>query len=539
MKGTRAWRERPRLFLKQGVKRLFLIGMAYATFFSEAAQVSEAFSSRAQMVSATAIWNQALGVVHPTLKVTGYTGGATPDVAVNVGDGSHGAFVQSRYTSFSVNGDTTGNIIQLDTTVYPELKVTEFVLESGWTLVPVGGNPLVIRSLSDVKIRGEIWCHGQDGSASSGATGGAGGSGRCGGAAGGAGGNTGLSGIDGGDSTAPVTGGLGGTANGGGAGIGGGGGGAWNLTSLAGNGPGFTGVPGSGGERGTSSSDPEFDTLAAGAGGGGGGAGSAGAGGGGGGGGGLVIIHAVRDFELGSSTDPNVGYIFASGGNGADSAGNGGGGGGGGGGSVQIFAGGVIRMYNVNTGMAAGRALGGQNPAPNVAASGGSGRNWYTSVSFSGGGFYDPAEEAPVIPGDFAEFSTAAQTVESGSYDLLNTLADVTSITTTPASADFALQWKGSSDNFASDDTGWSSSTAVLAQKRYVKFRFTVTNSSATAPTFLDAVTVSYAPGTRELFDFKSAAGCGAVNGGGSPWNLLWIFWPMLLMLAYRFRVRQ
>lgn len=498
-----------------GVILIFIARIAVAE------SVTEEFTSRTHLASATAVWNQALGTVHPTLRVTNYTAASPPPVDMSVGDGSDGAFVESRYSEFSMNGDVSGNVIRLDLSTHSELKVTEFYLAEGWVLEPVGSQPLIIRSLSTVKILGEIWCHGHDGSASSGASGGAGGAGRCGGAAGGAGGDTGADGANGGDSTSPVTGGKGGNFTGG-ASVGGGGGGSWNVTSLPGNGQNFSGTPGDPGEKGTSSSDPEFDTVAGGAGGGGGGAGTAGAGGGGGGGGGAVIIHAVGDFELGSSTNSNIGYIYASGGNGADSAGNGGPGAGGGGGSVQVFSGGTIRIYNTNSGLAASQAVGGRNPAPTVGASGGIGRSWFSSIAYSGAGFYDPAEESPVVPGNNVKYNTSSQQVVSTSYDLHSTLAEVLSVSTSPTSSDFLLEWAGSTDNFSSDDTGFTTSVAALNGKRYVKFRFTITTTAATSPTTLDAVTIRYAPGTRDEFAFKAAAGCGRVDQG-NPWNLLWL----------------
>jgi hypothetical protein len=507
---------------------------------AEAAQVAETFSTRGKYVAGgTAVWNQALGVVHPKLLVTGYTGGVTPDVAVDVGDGSDGAFVETRYGEFSQNGDLSGNIIRFDTTGGRELKVTEFVLEDGWFLIPVGGEELVIRSLSDVKIRGQIWCHGQNGAANSGVTGGAGGPGRCGGSAGGAGGGApGTVGGNGGDSASPVTGGMGGFGNAGGAGGDGGGGGGWSLVTAPDAGTGFTGgvMPG---RPGDSTSDPEFDTVdgAGGAGGGGGGGGSTEGGGGGGGGGGIVIIHAAQNFELGSSTDPNIGFIYANGGDGADSTGNGGDGAGGAGGSVQVFAGGQIRLYN--TSGASGQAIRGFNVG---AASGSGGRNWFTSVTYTGSGFYSPAEEGPVIPGDFVRYYQTPQTVETESYDLLNTLADVNSITPSPASSEFVVQWKGSSDDFVSDDTGWSTDLSVLSRKRYVKFRVTVTALSATAPTLLDSVTINFTPGLREDFDFKSAAGCAMVSShpfggagrGNSMWNLIFLLLPIVFLFFAR-----
>jgi len=505
---------------------------------ARAAEVTESFTSRSQLAGGTAIWNQTLGVVHSTIVVNGYTGGATPDITLNVGDGSDGAFIPSRYAEFSDNGDISGNIIRINTNIYPVLNVTYFLLEDDWFLEPVGDNPLFIRSLSDVVVRGEIWCHGKDGSASSGGAGGAGGEGRCGGADGGSGGDAGQPGADGGDAAAPVTGGAGGSANGAGAGLGGGGAGSWNTANPPGDAPTFANSTGGQdpGERGDSNNDPEFDIIgtggawATGAGGGGGGSGNAGAGGGGGGGGGMVIIHTVRDFELGSSTDNTIGFIFAQGGDGADSAGNGGPGAGGGGGSVQVFAGNRIRMYN-NSG-ASGRAVGGLNPG---AAAGGSGRNFYTSRIFNGPGFYFPGENAPVVAGDYAKYSTASEYVESGVYDLRNTLADVTSVLPSPASGDFTLSWRGSSDGFASDDTGWTTSLAALSGKRYVRFRFAVQNSVALTPVYLDSITFTYTPGTRAEFEFKSAAGCARVDGirggGAGSWLLLL---PLMVLVLTR-----
>lgn len=502
-----------------------------------AATVTEDFSTTAQSAGGTAFWNTALGKVHSTIKITGY-GGA--DKTVDYGDGSDGAFVRSRYAYFSKNGDLSGNIIRLDQTKFSELNVTEFVLESGWFLEPADNAHLVIRSLSNVTIEGEIWCHGHDGSADSGAgVGGSGGEGRCGGARGGDGGDSGFAGDDGGDSTSPVTGGSGGSANGGGAGMDGGGGGAWSTSTVAqpGNAGGSTGVAGSPGAKGNSSSDPIFATIAGGAGGGGGGSGSGAAGAGGGGGGGVVIIHAVGDVTIGSSSSSTIGFIRASGGNGADSTGNGGAGAGGGGGSVQIFSGGTLYLYS-DTGIGASRAMDGKNAG---SPSGGIGRSWITSRLYSASGFsfYEPSEELPVNAGDWARFETSAQYVDSKSYDLRSTRADVTAITTSPSSSDFSLQWRGSSDEFASDDTGWSTNLAVLSQKRYIKFRFTVTTSSGASPVFLDSVSITYNPGTRDNFEFKSSAGCARIDGGGGAGShsALLLVLPFFFLIFFRFKM--
>lgn len=502
--------------------------LLFASVRLGAAEVAETFSTKLKFANGTAIWNSTLGVVHPTLRVVNYTAGSPAPIALDVGDGSDGAFIPSRYSEFSQNGDVSGNKIRLDLSAHPQLKVTEFLLEDGWVLEPVGNASLIIRSLSTVKIRGEIWCHGQDATVSTVAVGGTGGAGRCGGATGGNGGDAGQDGADGGDSTAPVTGGLGGNYTGG-ASVGGGGGGAWSTTSTAGNGTGSTGVAASPGYKGNSFSDPEFDTVAGGAGGGGGGAGTTAAGGGGGGGGGVVIIHSVGDFELGSSTNANIGFIYASGGNGSDSSGNGGPGGGGGGGSVEVFSGGTIRIYS-NSGSAASQAVGGRNPAPTVGAAGSLGRSWFTSIGYSSAGFYDPSEEAPIIAGNMVQYNSSAQSVETVGYDLGNTLAEVTAISVSPSSADFSLQFAGSTDNFVSDSTGWTSSLAALSEKRYVKFKLTITTSSVTAPTLPSSVTITYVPGVRSNFEFKSAAGCARVSDSKSGFGSLTL--PMFLLMA-------
>ena len=176
------------------MRRLLALLLFCLSARAGAEQVVETFSTKLKYVSGTAVWNQVLGLVHPTLRVVGYTGGSPTPIDLNLGDGSDGEFVQSRYAEFSQNGDVSGNKIRLDLSAYPELNVTNFVLEDGWVLEPVGNAPLIIRSLSDVKIRGEIWCQGHDATVSTVAVGGSGGAGRCGGAAGGNGGDAGQGG---------------------------------------------------------------------------------------------------------------------------------------------------------------------------------------------------------------------------------------------------------------------------------------------------------------------------------------------------------
>ena len=116
-----------------------------------AATVSADFTSRANYdasapVADRAVWNQALGQLHPSLRLVNYkTGYVDADsLAIDVGDGSDGAFTPDTYARFSA--DLSGNVIRLDTDAHPELRVTTFVLAPGWRLRPVGSRPLVVPS---------------------------------------------------------------------------------------------------------------------------------------------------------------------------------------------------------------------------------------------------------------------------------------------------------------------------------------------------------------------------------------------------------
>src|SRR5262249_33794544 len=124
---------------------------------------TQTFFSRAALESGTAIWNQSLGKVHPTLLVNNYyLLPGSPTQAVSVGDGSDGVFDNTTYAQWSSGGDVSGNIIRLDTDVHPVLQFTSFTLDAGWTLQPIGSNPLVIESLNTVNINGIIDCSGTD-----------------------------------------------------------------------------------------------------------------------------------------------------------------------------------------------------------------------------------------------------------------------------------------------------------------------------------------------------------------------------------------
>jgi hypothetical protein len=500
-----------------------------------AAELSEDFSSLSDFVSGTAIWNQALGKIHSTLQVVNYDDGTTGNpvpptpIAVDVGDGSHGVFDVSTYSRFSVGGDVSGNKIRFDTSAYPILKVTSFHLAPGWVLEPVGANPLIIYSLSTISIEGEIWCQGNIGGTPLGSIPGAGGRGRCGGGDGGDGGS-GATGNDGITPNASIGSGKGGTS----AGMSGGGGGSWSNAFPA-------TASGNGGVAGTSASDPTFTNHDGGAGGGGGSANGADAGAGGGGGGGTVILHAVGDITIGTAPSSLTGFIYVQGGDGGSTTGTGGAGGGGGAGGIQLFSGAMINIYNsddpITPTVPAGNARRGNGGKIGAALSGGlgaAGRNWFSSVNYNtvGTGFYEPVEESPLLPGN-VEYNSVAQHVVTRSFDIHSSFPEYASITTTPVSNDFLIEVAGSSDDFVSDDTGFTTNFSLLKNKRYVKFRASITTSNVNTPDMLDMVTITYTPHQRENFEMK-AAGCGRVGGssGGGPAVLLPLF-AVLLSLIY------
>jgi hypothetical protein len=475
------------------------------------------------------VWNQVLGVVHPTLQVTQFMAGFTP-LDISVGDGSDGPFDHTTYAQFSAGGDISGNIIRLDTSAHPILQVTQFTLDAGWTLQPTGGNPLVIESLSTVTVLGTIDCQGGNGTAAAGGTNGTGGVGRCGGKNGGDGGPANLPGTNGSDAGAAVTGGIGGNLA---PVVGGGGGGSWSAASPPTNGANSSA---SGGQAGTFFSDPQFLTVAGGAGGGGGSGDAAAAGGGGGAGGGVVLIRAVGDVDIGATAGPPyVGYILVGGGNGGNAGGTGGPGGGGGGGSVQIFTAGALNLINADpAGASQAPGGGGGTNAAAAGGTGGLGRSWVsTSTFFTGGtGTYSPIEEFPVNTGQ-TEFSPSTQFVITRSFDTGGNFAQVSGVSFSPSSSDFAYQLDGSDDGFVSDDTGWTSNPAVVSNKRYLRMKFEITTSNVNSPTMLDTATLTFAQGSPGSFQFQSA-GCGRITNTPTPTlNLfLLLFAPLLLLVS-------
>lgn len=467
------------------VTTLFLLLFSFQV---RADLLTENFSTLTNSASGTAVWNVALGIVHPGLQVTNYQVIAQPVVSgtnFSVGDGSDGPFNSTTYSNF---GTVSGSTIIVNAGSRPSLNVTSFQLNNGDTLTAING-PLVIYSQSTVQIDGIIDCDGIDGSPASGASGGAGGSGMCGGSAGGAGGNATVSGTQGLPVTGTVTGGFGGIYVSGSVGAGGGGGAAYSGNDGS-NGTASTPATNTGGAGGSGSTGANHQfTILNGSPGGGGGSGSAtGGGGGGGGGGGTVIIHAVGNVTISAT-----GLITARGGLGGSSV-SGGGGGGGGGGSVKIFTpGNIDQVAGTDVDVFGGN---GGTPVSGTAGPGGTGsfgRTWLNATAFPGAG--GESHPSLLLQTGTIEYNTGvSQTAISLPYDVSSTTVIYNAASTDVTSADIGVEVAGSTDNFVINDTGWLpvSSLSTLNNHRYFKFRISLNNSNAAAPTTFSSFTVDY-----------------------------------------------
>jgi hypothetical protein len=507
---------------------LFFINFAFAK------TVTESFTDRTYFVSGSLNWNQGLHVLQPTAEVqTINTGAAQPPQTLDFSDGSHGSFDSTRFSYFSSNIDTTNKIIVIDTATFPILKVTSFNLPAGWTLRGSGSAALKIFSQSDVIINGTIDCSGDDGTAA-----GVGGTARCGGGNGGNGGDIGGNGTPGTTPIAPITGGGGGTA---GVGVGSGGGGGGSFSDATGAmvaGSNGSGVAGSGGSY--TAADVIYQTEKGGAGGGGGSGGNTTVGGGGGAGGGFIEIHAGRNVTVGTN-----GKVLAKGGNGGSPASNGGPGGAGGGGTIKIWAATAVTVNN-NVDTYAFNSAAGVRGTVGVVNGGNAydGRNWIDLGNFStpGGATYYPNEPAYFVTIGVVRYITTAQTVTSAPYDVGSTLATPVSFVTVPASADWTIQVAGSNDSFLSDDTGYLAVGQIsqLTNKRYMRFKLTLLNSSAVAPTQATSIVYTFNAGTRNDFVLKNA-GCGTISKIDSdknkPWEILILLLPLFLLIYLKLKI--
>lgn len=515
------------------------------TLRAETISVPLGDSSFIETDSSNAVVNPALQYVHPPLQVQNWDSGGGPETTPLVfGTGVHGPFNASTYLNFHEGTYNNDGVIQINTDRFPILDVTEFHLEAGWVIKPVGSQPLVIRSLSKVEIHGVIDCSGEDGEAPSEdlTISPPGGAGRCGGANGGRGGSLAAT-VEGGSAPTTNTNAGGGAANS--EGGGGGGGAGMDMTApAAGTGVQLDGITPSG-AAGTSGNDTAFEKIG---GGGGGGGGELynnaldpvtlhASGGGGGAGGGSIYIHAIQDVVI-------TGRVLANGGKGGGSASarKGGGGGGGAGGSIQIFAGGDLLIDGdvEAVGGAGGTTAGG------VGGDGGSGRIWVSDSNGAPtviGGTFDPMPIILVF-GD-VNFQIGAFDVVSSLIDSRSSAPEFNSASvdaTVSGASSVTLEVAASETPFDVASAQWIPATSIssLNGLRYLRFRLRIDNQSVSDPVIVRSISLEYKQSNHGRFEFGSCQMVAPITGGSShsgtpPWSWFLIpLAPLLLWLRLR-----
>lgn len=555
--------------MKKTLESWLLILALTLTFLSSvvrvqaATTVTETFTSRLHFDSdGGMVWNSALGELHPPLMITGWddgVAGVDGPTLYSVGDGRHGSFVASRYSIFDTDGVVSGGVIEVDTDTYPDLQFTDFNLEVGYTIRPIGSAPLVIRSLTNVVVDGVIDCSGEDGLDAVASTTSliAGGVGRCGGGSGGA---SVLPGVAPGVSNQGTSGGTGVTGGAGGpirlatGGQGGGGGGAFIkafavMTDHPDPQAGDNSIGGAGGAAGLLNRDDGFviDINGAGSGGGGGSAfddpgdvpnHSSGAGGGAGGG--NIRIYVVGNIVVKSNIGA-VGEIHADGGDGGSVAGGlkGGAGGGGGAGSILMFAGGDITLGASVTAQAGS----GGTTAGGAGGDGAWGRTWLVEKDgFASGAFIESPDSQLNVPGNARYETGVTYTVTSTAIDLGNTKPTVTSLPMTVANLGastlvYDLAFNDTSDLSALNSFFLNSTYLSAEVQRYVRFRIQVDNTNATTPVRIQDLTFAYEGFVKKEFSFVT--GCGKAKDvssaslggfGTGPFFLLFFLLPLLFV---------
>lgn len=556
-----------------------LLFFLFVELFSLAAfgdSIVEEFDTITNKDTSTAVWNQELGVIHPTLYIEFIINNGDPisTLPINIGDGRHGAFDSSVISSFQsfasiVSNDITINNLAAD---YAELNFTSFKLDSSYTLTRNDGLPIIIRSLTTVDINGKINCNGNNGIADN--LGGAGGTGRCGGKNGGAGG-VGATGTSGDSTVVGLVSGGGPGIFGAGGGGGGGGGGAYTPYSCANNGS--TSI-GNGGSSGLCTIDNIFSNITGNSGGGGGGGASSASGGGGGAGGGIVIIRAGGNINI-----AHTGAVLAKGGNGGNTTSAGGGGGGGGGGSISIFSSGILNLtlepssepniIDVTRGNGGTSTSGGGS-----GGMGAEGRTWDMGSPFSytdnslgsinteshNSLLWDPGDQPPGVL--HIKYTTTPQTIISKSYDTLSDFTTYTSVVPSVinlSTSTVLVEIAASSNSDFSSPTAWVNASTLpinlspLNNKRYIKFKITLTNSSDATPTKIESITINYNPNTpippapsptptptpspspspgtsttvlKQDFQFNSGA-CGTISNQTPPQRKYFVLLSLILLI--------
>ncbi|MGZ3723940.1 MAG: hypothetical protein ACXVA9_13445, partial [Bdellovibrionales bacterium] len=209
-------------------------------------------------------------------------------------------------------------------------------------------------------------------------------------------------------------------------------------------------------------------------------------------------------------------------------------------GSIQLFTGGLLNFYNSDA-IGASQALagpGGTNPGGAIGATGGMGRSWIsTSIYTQSSGVYNPIEAPGGVNSGLIEYTKVPETITTRIFDTANNFANVNSLNLTPVSSDFLFEVAGSSDGFVSDNTGWTTNTAVVSNKRYLKMRLSITSSNPTTPDMIDTAAITYSPGSPDNFTFQSA-GCGRVDGSPLS-NLLFLMIAPLLLMILKFKTKR
>ena len=474
------------------------------------------FTSTSKIETTQATTNIKAGALQAPLQVDGWVDGANAAAVTkfSVGDGHHGSFNNTTYLNFDNGTYANDQVIHINTDDYPDLQFTDFTLDAGWTIRPVGMKALVIRSLSTIVVSsgGVINCDGDAGTAMSAtlATAASGGAAHCGGLQGGAGGATSSSARSGGAPAAyPALAGQPGAS----ASVGGGGGaGLSNSTNTADGGNNSAGAQVS--TAGSPWSDNQFLYNVGGGGGAGGTIGSTSNGAGGGAGGGSIYLYAVGNITVAGSVHANGG----AGGSGAGSA-DGGAGGAGAGGGVLVFSAGnlVITGAILATGGAAGTS--GAGGTSSAGGKGADGRTWVTdndgAPSGSGG---------TLTPGSLL-LITGTIDSQTGTFETVSKLIDLdvsrASFTSAVANGSvgggsLTLDLAVSDFPFNASDADWqsNSSLSALAGHRYLRYRLRLISPSATSPASASSVVIQYSAQDQQKFDFAS---CQLVKAGGSP----------------------
>ncbi|MCR4317024.1 MAG: proprotein convertase P-domain-containing protein [Planctomycetes bacterium] len=383
---------------------------------------------------------------------------------------------------------------------------TSFTIASGVTVNVTGSGTLTIYVQGAVDISGTLNLKGGNGGngyADNNSQGGsAGSSNNGGGGAGGAGGY--WDGTRPGGNGSGTGAGTGGSFGGDDAGYGGGGGGHGTAGS--------SGSGGGGGSGGSSHNNTGSPPTLIGGGGGGGGADEEDpftdeSGGGGGAGGGAVAIYAGGSISASGTINANGG-TGGNGGSGESGTENGGAGGGGAGGAIFLLAGDALSLGTNSTQVSGGSGgSGGHN--------GGAGGRGVMYLADFGSTF--SATDTHIEPNGYSvsTVNSSATTTYgySTAYDfgtgLFNWLAP--SMTdSAPGSSSIAYEYAGSTDAVAW--SGWTSTITTLNGNsyRYLKFKITLTSTSADSP-YVDDIT----------FPVEAVGLAGLWDGSTSTdWNL-------------------